>query len=61
MKEYFVVAIEGVAYWFNSFEKAFEEYEELKALGYREAILHKDSPDYEKLLIYSDRAKCFFA
>ena len=61
MKEYFVVAIEGVAYQFNGFEEAREEYEQLKALGYHEATLRKYSPDYDRPLVYSDRAHCFFA
>lgn len=61
MKEHFIVAIEGISYWFNSFDEALEEYEQLKALGYHEVVLRKHSPDYEKPLIYSDRAKCFFA
>lgn len=61
MKEYFVVAIEGMAYQFNGFEEAREEYEQLKALGYHEATLRKHSPDYDKPLTYNDRAHCFFA
>ena len=39
MKEYYVVAVEGIAYQFNNFEEAHEEYEQLKALGYHEATL----------------------
>ena len=61
MKEYFIVAIEGVAYQFNNFAEAREEYEELKAIGYHEAVLRKHSPDYDRPLIYSDRAHGFFA
>lgn len=61
MKEYFIVAIEGIAYWFNSFDEALEEYEQLKALGYHEAVLRKHSPDYARPLYYNDKAKCFFA
>lgn len=60
MEEYFVIAIEGIAYQFEDFEEALKEYKGFKALGYHEAILRKHSPDYEKPLIYSDRAKCFF-
>ena len=41
MKEYSVVAIEGVAYQFNNYEEALDEYEQLKALGYHEATLRK--------------------
>ena len=61
MNEYFVVAIEGVNYQFNAFAEAFEKYEELKALEYHEAVLRKHSPDYDRPLVYSDRAHCFFA
>lgn len=61
MKEYFVVAIEGVSYQFNNFKEALEEYEELKALGYHEATLRKHSPDYDRPLTYNAKAHCFFA
>ena len=61
MNEYFVVAIEGVAYQFGSFKEAREKYEELKTLGYHEAVLRKYSPDYSRPLVYSDRAHGFFA
>jgi hypothetical protein len=61
MGEYFVVAIEGSVFYFTGFTKAFEKYQELKAQGYYEAVLRKHSPDYTRPLIYSDRAKCFFA
>lgn len=61
MKEYFVVAVEGVAYQFNNFEEAYEEYEELKACGFHEATLRKHSPDYDESLTYSDKAHCFVA
>jgi hypothetical protein len=60
MKEYFVVAIEGVSYHFNNFEEAREKYEELKSLGYHEVVLRKHSPDYSKPLIYNSRSHCFF-
>lgn len=61
MREYFVVAIEGTAYHFESFAKALEKYQELKALGYYEAVLRKHSSEYVRPLVYSDKAKCFFA
>ena len=61
MKEFFVVAIEGVNYQFNNFEEALEEYEELKALGYHEVTLRKHSPYYTNPLIYNSKAHCFFA
>lgn len=61
MKEYFVVAIEGVANWFNNFDDALEEYETLKALGYYEATLRKESPDYDRPLYYNSKARAFFA
>lgn len=61
MREYFIVAIEGVAYRFSSFEKALEKYYALKALGYHEAVLRKYYYEGARPLVYSDRAKCFFA
>ena len=61
MKEYFVVAIEGVANWFSSFELALDEYETLKALGYHEVTLRKESPDYDRPLYYNSKACTFFA
>jgi hypothetical protein len=61
MKEYFIVAVEGVANWFNSFELALEEYETLKALGYHEVTLRKESPDYDRPLYYNSKACAFFA
>lgn len=60
MMEYFVVAIEGVANWFTNFEVALEEYETLKALGYHEATLRKESPDYDEPLYYNSEAHAFF-
>ena len=41
MKEYYVVAVEGIAYQFNNYEEALDEYGQLKALGYSEATLRK--------------------
>ncbi len=63
MKEYFIVAIEGIEYQFEGFAKAFKKYQELKALGYHEALLRKYCLEYGHPLvyIYNDRAKCFFA
>lgn len=60
MREYFIVAIEGVAYQFRGFEEALKEYYALKASGYHEAVLRKHCFGCAPLT-YSDRAKCFFA
>lgn len=61
MTEFFVVAIEGVANWFQNFEMALEEYETLKALGYHEVVLRKESPNYDRPLYYNSQARAFFA
>lgn len=61
MEEYFVVAIEGRVYHFESYAKALEKCQELKALGYYEAVLCKHSSEYARPLTYNDGAKCFFA
>ena len=58
MNEYFVVAIEGVSNWFSNYEQALEEYEQLKALGYHEAVLRFHSDSFDRPLIYSDKAHC---
>jgi hypothetical protein len=62
MKEYFVVAVEGIAYQFNSFEEAREEYEELKACGFHEATLRRvEEVNGDKYKVaWNDRCACFF-
>lgn len=61
MKEYYVVAIEGVAYEFNNYEEAQIEYEALKECGYHEAVFKVYSPSFTKPLIYDDKAHCLVA
>lgn len=60
-REYFIVAIEGVAYQYRGFEEALRKYYALKASGHYEAILRKYFYEGARPLTYSDRAKCFFA
>lgn len=59
-EEYFEVAIEGIVNCFNTFEEAFEEYEQLLQLGYYEATLRKKSKSYDTVYIWNRRAGTFF-
>lgn len=56
---YFEVAIEGFVECFNNFEEAKDNYEELKELGYHEAILRKN--DNGERLYWNDKASAFFS
>lgn len=59
-EEYFEVAIEGIVNCFNTFEEAFEEYEQLLQLGYYEATLRKKFKGDDTVYVWNKRARTFF-